>query len=61
MYTVYRNNRSHCFDIESSEDIESEVKKNTVTEVGNIIESFGLNAYSRVTGISRDFFSYVFR
>ena len=42
-------------------NIESEVKKNTVTEVGNIIESFGLNAYSGVTGISRDFFSYVFR
>ena len=42
-------------------NIESDVKKKTVTEVGNIIENFGLGAYSRVTGISRDFFSYVFR
>ena len=42
-------------------NIERDIKKNTVTEVGNIIESFGLDSYSRVTGISRDFFSYVFR
>ncbi|MCL6015031.1 MAG: hemerythrin domain-containing protein [Candidatus Thermoplasmatota archaeon] len=42
-------------------DIEDNVKKNTMTEVGNIIESFGLGSYSTITGISKDFFSYVFR
>lgn len=41
-------------------DIEDNVKKNTMTEVGNIIESFGLGSYSTITGISKDFFSYVF-
>ena len=41
-------------------DIQDNVKKNTMTEVGNIIESFGLGSYSMITGISKDFFSYVF-